>query len=324
MEKARMLFAALLVLLASRGAWAAPDTGQSPAIQIGILMFSGESRYQEATKGFLGQLAKAGFREPRVTFFRENAGANKGKAAEVVQKFAAADLDLVFTLGTSATTAVARQIRNVPIVFSMVYDPVEAGVVRDWESSGNNTTGMSSRVPMARLMDSLRQFESVKRLAVLYTPGEKNSETQLKDLQDVEPQGRIRVVPVALTTREEIAEILPEIVRTSDALFVTGSNMVDSQVALIVQVATRNRVITITHLEDLVEKGVLLGLCADAHELGRRAGEKAVRILKGARPSSIPIEASRESGVILNRRTEKAGGFDVPPSVRSRVTRFVE
>jgi putative ABC transport system substrate-binding protein len=206
----------------------------------------------------------------------------------------------------------------------MVYDPVEAGVARDWESSGNNTTGMSSRVPIARLMDSLRLFVSVKRLAVLYTPGEKNSETQLKDLQDVQAQSRITVVPVALTTREEIVEILPEIVRTSDAIYVTGSNMVDSQVALIVQVATRSRVVTITHLEDLVEKGVLIGLCADPHELGRRAGEKAVRILKGARPSSIPIEVSGDANVILNRRTAKAGGFELPPLLLKRVTRLVE
>lgn len=321
MDRVRMALVMLLWLLAA-GASAAPRP--DPVTKIGILMFSGENRYQEATKGFLDQLAQAGFREPRVTFFRENAHANKGIAAEVVQKFAAADLDLIFTLGTSATTAVSRQIRNVPIVFSMVYDPVKAGVARDWKNSGNNTTGMSSRIPMAGLMDALGQFSSVKRLAVLYTPGEKNSETQLKDLQDVEARSMIRVVPVPLATRDEIVHILPEIVRTSDAIYVSGSNMVDSQVALIVQVATRNRVITITHLEDLVEKGVLLGLCAHPHELGRRAGEKAVRILKGATPSSIPIEVSRDVRVILNRRTEKAGGFELPVALLSRVSRSIE
>jgi putative ABC transport system substrate-binding protein len=83
-------------------------------------------------------------------------------------------------------------------------------------------------------------------------------------------------------------------------------------------------VITITHLEDLVEKGVLLGVCADTHELGRRAGEKAVRILEGARPSSIPIETARGADVILNRRTAQNGGFDVPPSLLDRVSRFVD
>jgi putative ABC transport system substrate-binding protein len=65
----------------------------------------------------------------------------------------------------------------------MVYDPVEAGIAKDWEGSGNNTTGTSSKIPMSNLMDCLTDFAPVKRLAVMYTPGEKNSETQLKGRQ---------------------------------------------------------------------------------------------------------------------------------------------
>lgn len=320
MNRVWIVLAALTGLLVAGTAGGAPG----PDKKIGILMFSGEMRYQEAMQGFVDELAKAGFSEPRVSFLRENAGANKGKARDVVQKFAAADLDLIFTLGTSATIAVAREIKNVPIVFSVVYDPVDAGVARDWNSSGNNTTGVSSRIPMTKLMDTLLEFIPVKRLAVLYTPGEKNSETQLRDLQDLERHYRIRVVPVPLTTREEISQILPEIVRTSEAVYLSGSNLVDSQVELIVRVATQARVATISHLEDLVEKGVLLGVCFDPYRLGSVAGKKAVRILKGASPSSIPIETYPSIHLILNNGTAKTGKFEVAPSFRKLVTRVVE
>ena len=292
--------------------------------KIGVLMFSEEARYIEAQKGIKDKLREGGFGEPKTTFIVEQAGANKARAAELVQKFAAEKLDLIITLGTSSTTPVSREIKDVPIVFSVVYDPVEAGIAKDWKSSGNNTTGSSSKIPMSRLMESLKNFMQVKRLAVLYTPGEKNSESVLKDLQRIEADYKIKVIPVPLAEIKEVNQLLPEVLRTADAIYVTGSNLVDSQVSVIADMATKAKVITITHLDDLVEKGVLLGVCADAYSMGQLAGEKAVKILKGVKPSSIPIEPAKKSNVILNMKTAKKGQFQIPPDLMRTVTRTIE
>ena len=292
--------------------------------KIGVLMFSEEARYIEALKGTKDKLREGGFGEPKTTFIVEQAGANKARAAELVQKFAAEKLDLIITLGTSATLAVSREIQDVPIVFSVVYDPVDAGIAKGWESSGNNTTGSSSKIPMSRLTESLKNFTQVKRLAVLYTTGEKNSESVLKDLQRTEANYKIKVIPVRLTKIEEVNQLLPEVLRTADAVYVTGSNLVDSQVVVIADMATKAKVITITHLDDLVEKGVLLGVCADAYSMGQLAGEKAVKILKGVNPSSIPIESAKKSGVILNMKTAQKGQFQIPPNLMKTVTRTIE
>jgi len=292
--------------------------------KIGILMFSEEARYIEAVKGIKDKLRQGGFGEPKTTFIVEQAGANRARAAELVQKFTAEKLDLIMTLGTSATVAVTREIQDVPIVFSVVYDPVEAGVAKGWVSSGNNTTGSSSKIPMSRLMESLKHFMRVKRLAVLYTTGEKNSESVLKDLQRIEANYKIKVIPVRLTKIEEVNQLLPEVLRTTEAVYVTGSNLVDSQVAVIADIATKAKVITITHLDDLVEKGVLLGVCADVYSMGQLAGDKAVKILKGGKPSSIPIESAKKSNVILNMKTAKKGRFQIPPDLMKAVTRTIE
>ena len=292
--------------------------------KIGVLMFSEEARYIEAEKGIKDKLREGGFGEPKTTFIVEQAGANKARAAELVQKFAAEKLDLIITLGTSATIAVSREIKDVPIVFSMVYDPVEAGIAKDWKSSGNNTTGSSQKIPMPRLMESLKNFTQVKRLAVLYTPGEKNSELQLRDLQRIQANYKIKVIPVPLTEIKEVDQLLPEVLGTADAVYVTGSSPVNSQVSVIVDMATKAKVITITHLDDLVEKGVLLGMCADSYSVGQLAGEKAVKILKGVKPSSIPIEFAKKSEVILNMKTAKKGRFQIPPNLTKTVTRTIE
>jgi putative ABC transport system substrate-binding protein len=291
--------------------------------KIGVLMFSEEARYNEAARGILEQLRKSGFKEPAVRFTIENAGANKAKAAELVKKFAAAKLDLIVALGTTATIALTREIKDVPVVFSMVYDPVDAKIALDWKSSGNNTTGSSTRFPMSKLMDSVKMFAPVKRLAVLYTPGEKNSETQLKDLQEIQADYKVKVIPVPLTKKEDITQILPEVIATVDSIYVTGSNLVDNEIATIIEMATKAKVITITHLEDLVEKGVLLGVCSNPYLGGQLAGKKAVQIMKGAKPAAIPIETLKKLDLIVNMRTAHAGQFQVPPAFMKSVTKVI-
>lgn len=123
--------------------------------KIGILMFSEEDRYIEAKRGFVDQLKQDGFAGSTVKYSIELADGSKAKAVELVQKFAAAKPDLIFTLGTQATLTVGREIKDVPIVFAVVYDPIEAGIAMDWKSSGNNTTGASSRIPMLKVVNIL-------------------------------------------------------------------------------------------------------------------------------------------------------------------------
>ncbi len=295
-----------------------------PVKRIGILAFSDESRYSDSTRGVIDQLKMEGFVEPGVMFIKAEAGRNKAKAAEFIHQFEKAKLDLIVTQGTSATVPVAREIKDVPIVFSVVYDPVEAGIAMSWKSSGNNTTGASTKISMSSLLDSLKAFAPVKYLSVLYSPGEKNSEAQLRDLQNIQATYRINIIPVPITKKEELPQLLPEVVRTSDAIFVTGSTLVNSQISMVVDLATKGKVITVTHLEDLVEKGVLIGVCTNSYNLGRLAGEKAARILKGAKPSSIPIETLKKFDVILNMKTASAGGFRIPPEYIKTVTRKIE
>ncbi len=292
--------------------------------RIGILTFSEEVRYTDTQVGIIDQLKKDGFGEPAVKFTIENAKGSKAQTVELVRKFAAAKMDLIFTIGTTATIAVIREIKDIPVVFGMVYDPVEAGVARDWKSSGNNSTGASAKVSMSRLMSSLQKLTPVKKLAVLYTPGEKNTEIQLKELQKLQTNSQFKVIPVILANKEDVAQTLSSVVHTVDAIYLTGSGIVGETVPIIVAIANKAHVVTVTHLDDLVEKGALLGICANSKRIGHLAGKKAVQILKGAKPSSIPIDIEKKLDFILNRKTVKAGQFKIPPDFMKMVTRTIE
>lgn len=292
--------------------------------KIGVLIWSDETRYTDSKNGILEQLKKEGFGEPPVKYTVENAGGNKAKAAELAKKLSTAKMDMVIVVGTTAAIAVAKEVKDVPVIFSMVYDPVDSKIAADWKNSGNNTTGSSSRVPMLQIVNSMKQIAPIKRLAVLYTPGEKNSEVQLKEIQATLAGADIKVIPVPLTSKEEVASIMPDVVSAADALFLTGSSVVGGAVGTIVETATKAKKITASHLDDLVDKGVLLGVCANPHAVGVLAGKKAAKVLKGAKPATIPIESLDKLDIIINMKTAKAAQIQVPAAFMKTVTKTIE
>ena len=293
--------------------------------RIGVMWFGNEVRYAELNRGVVDQLAKEGFQGAGVKFFVENAGGSKARAAELARKFASQKLDLIFAFGTSAASAVATEIKDVPLVCA-VYDPVEAGIAQEWKGSGNNTTGVSPKCPMAKLVGSLKELAPVRKLGVLYTPHEKNSEAVLKELIGIQDASHVRIIPVPLTRDEDITELLPEVLRAVDAIFLTGSGIVGKNAVKIVDAATRARVVTVTHLEDLAKNGVLLSMASDQYLMGRLAGKKGARILRGAKPSSLPYETLpvRQLDLILNLKTAQKGNFRIAPSFMKKVTKTIE
>ena len=118
--------------------------------------------------------------------------------------------------------------------------------------------------------------------------------------------------------------MMPEAVRVADAIYLTGSSIIGTAVPLIVEEANRSKVITVTHLDDLVQKGVLLGMGVDSYTAGQQAGKIAIKVLRGAKPSSIPIEAGKKVNSFFNVRSARAGQFNIPPTFMKKVTKVIE
>lgn len=292
--------------------------------KIGVISWTDEARYNESLKGIQDRLRKDGFGEPKVKYIAEKAGGDRGKAVEQVQRFKDAKVDMVITLGTTAAVIAVNEIKDIPVVFSMVYDPVESRIAQDWKSSGNNATGASNKIALARVVSSLKQVAPVKRLGVLYAPGERNSELQLMELQDGQRNARIKVVPVPLAKKEDVARILSDVVGSVDGVYLTASSINGDAVDSIVEMMNRAKVITATHLEDYVERGVFLGVCSDPYSVGLLAGEKASKVLQGAKPSSVPIGTLKKQEVILNMKTAKATQIRIPEAFMKSVTKKIE
>ncbi|MEI8348383.1 MAG: ABC transporter substrate-binding protein, partial [Pseudomonadota bacterium] len=251
---------------------------------------------------------------------------NKAKVEEIIQKFTKEKVDLVFTLGTSATLPVFREMPTTPVIFSIVYDPIAAGIAKSWKSSGNNTTGTSSYVPMKKILDTIAHFPNLHKMAVLYTPGELSSEFELKNLTSAgkDKNNKIKIVPVPITTNEELDLLLPEVIRNFDAIYITASNLIDGHIDTIIPLTIKSKIVTVTFLEDMLNKGVLIGLGQDYYKLGVMCAQKALKIFKGVKPSDIPIDFHKTNDVVLNVKTAKEGQFQIPDALMKKVTKKIE
>ena len=292
--------------------------------RIGVLLSDEDPRYVDCKNGVLEQLQEDGYVGPGVTFTIDSARSSKARFTELVRIFTLAKMDLIIPIGTPAAIAVTREIKDVPVVFGMVYDPVEAGIAADWKNSGNNTTGASPLIPMSTLVDRLKEFKPTKTLAVLYSADEKQSRIQLLELQKIQSSSQIKILPVILSERAEVAMTLSSVVRDADAIYLTGAGVIGASVPIITSMADRARVVTMTHLPDYVDKGVLLGVCANPYLVGRLAGKKAAQVLKGVKPSAIPIEREKKVDLILNLKAVKVGQFQISPSFLKKVTKTIE
>jgi putative tryptophan/tyrosine transport system substrate-binding protein len=292
--------------------------------RVGILLWNAQPRYEHCRDGLLEVLRAEGFTEPGTTFVVEQAYGSRTAVREAAHKLAQAHLTLVVAIGTSAAVAVAEEVKEVPVVFAMVFDPVASGIARDWSSSGNNTTGASSKTSAPRLLDALRQITTLKRLGVLYTPGEKNSEAQVRELVALGKSSDFEVVSLPLASRVEVVPTLAHAAGTVEAVVLTGSSVVGDMVGQIVALASKAKIVTATQSDDHVDKGVLVGVTVDPGAVGRLAGDKAAKVLRGAPPASIPIEALKASELVLNLKTAKATGIEVPVALRKAAVRVIE
>jgi ABC-type uncharacterized transport system substrate-binding protein len=293
-----------------------------PDAKIGILLWSPQVRYQQCRDGVIEELREEGFIEPQVAITVEHADSQAETVASIARRFVSSGMNVVMPVGTSAAVGVAAEVKDVPVVFAFAFDPVASRIAQSWKSSGNNTTGSSSKTPAPLLVEWLRKLAPVKSIGVLYTPGERNTEAQLADFQRLKDPG-LRVVPAPVASRNEVADAVARLDGSADALLLTGGTIIGESTAQIVLLANKARILTCTQSQGF-ESRVMLGVTVNPNAVGRLAGKKCALVLRGAKPSSIEIEALETSDVTVNLKVAKALGLEVPESVRTAASRVVQ
>lgn len=314
----------LVLLVAFLGLYLPSVTLAQQKIKIGILRFSEESGYPDGIKGIFAQLKQEGFDASNVDFDSRTAEGSKDKVVQITKEFKDKNMNLIFALGTTPVIELYNQIKDIPIVATIVFDLVGAGVAKSWESSGTNVTGTCTWVDLSVMIRTLRQVSPVKKLGVLYNEKEVNSVLQLDELKKLQDKMGFVVIAANVSKPEEAGEVTRSLVGRVDSIFITGATTVGKGLKDIVEVTNKSKIPNVAHLADRSEKGVLMVVSANPFKLGELAGKKAAQILHGAKPTDIPIETLKSYDIGINLKTAEAMGMKIPATLLKAATKVIK
>lgn len=248
------------------------------------------------------------------------------KGQEIIKEVKAVNPDLILILGSNATQVISSSIKDIPIIFSMVLNPVASGFIKSMQSSDNNLTGASMDIPIEMQFEKLRSIiPNLRKIGVLYSPME--SKTIIEDASDVAKEMGLVLIAQEVSSEKNVPsalEILFE--KRADALWMVADGTVFTTQSSkhILLYTLRNGIPFMGLSLSYVKAGALLALSWDYQDIGRQSGELALRVLSGEEPGQIPITVPRRTSLVLNLKTAKRIGIKIPPSVLTEAEEIFE
>lgn len=275
--------------------------------KIGITQFVTHPSLDQVKEGFKKAFEEAGI---KAEFDEKNAEANMATANLIATNYKADKKDLVFGIATPSAQALANNISDIPVLFSAVTDPASANILNA------NVTGTSDKLDnVADQLDLLVKLDpKVKKIGVLYNTSEQNSILQVKDIEAKAKEKGLEVVLQGVTAFGELSTATKGLLAQVDALYIPTDNLVVSGIKLINTEALLAKKPIVASENSSVELGALFTMGLDYYELGKRAGQMAVEILKGKKISELPFESSKKMTLYVNEDTAAALGIDVKRS----------
>jgi putative ABC transport system substrate-binding protein len=252
--------------------------------------------------------------------------------AEDVRKYAAElvvlQSEIILSNGTPAVAALLQATRSVPIVFAAVADPVGAGFVDSLARPGGNTTGFISLEYglSAKWMELLKEIApGTTRAAVLRDPTITAGIGQFAAIQTAAPSLGVEVSPINVRDPGEIDDAVMAFARAANGgLIVTGGPLTAFHHDLIVTLAARHKLPAVYANRFYVTAGGLISYGPDLVDQNRQAAGYVDRILKGEQPADLPVQAPTRFEMVINLKTAKALGLEVPAALLARVDEVIE
>jgi putative tryptophan/tyrosine transport system substrate-binding protein len=294
-----------------------------------VAVFTNGLTASPVLEGLQEGLAQLGYVEGKnVTLIIEDTHGAVSNLAQRAVRLTTAKPDVLVTVGTIHTTAARQATDHVPIVFTYVGDPLRSGLVASYASSQNNLTGISvySGPLSGKRLELLQEVApDTKRILALVAAQESIAESSFQVLDETAKKLGIQVLRRDVTTREEIEQVLRDTPTGAvDAIYHVPSALMSGYVDLLIQKAKQEKLPLMVHEDSMVEQGALASYGANFRLMGAQTAKLVAKILKGAKPSEMPIQTPDTMLLTINLTTAKAIGLELPVSILERADRLLE
>jgi putative ABC transport system substrate-binding protein len=326
----RRQFVSLLGGAAAAWPFAARAQGERER-RIGMLLpaAADDQRFQTLVGAFLQGLALLGWSigrnvQVQTRWATPNAAEIRRHAAELV----ALAPDVILAHGSGPTAALLQATRTLPIVFPVAGDPVGAGLVDSLARPGGNVTGfMNYEYSFSgKWLELLKEIApNIARVAVLRDPTIGSSTSQFAVIQAAAPSFRTETIPVNVREVGEIERAVAAFAqRPNGGLIATATGQTVAHRDLIITLASQYKLPAIYFERFFVTAGGLMSYGSNQVDQYRRAAGYVDRILRGDKPADLPVQAPNKYETVLNLKTAKVLGLEVPPTLLARADEVIE
>jgi putative ABC transport system substrate-binding protein len=295
---------------------------------VGFLGATTPTVWSPFVAAFIGRLRELGWVDGRnMTIEYRWAEGRGNRYAEFAAELAQRKVNVIVTAGTGPVIAVMKAAPEIPIVFAAAGDPIGTKLVASLARPGGNVTGLSNQQTdlAGNRLELLREVApGVKRLGLLGNVGVPNVTLEMKEVQNVAAKIGVEVIPVEITKTDDLVPGIEGLRGRADGLYVCTDPLITTHAVRINTLAISMKLPTIYAFREYVRSGGLLSYGPNFPDLFRRAGDYVDKILKGAKPSDIPVEQPVKFDLIVNLTTAKALGLNIPESFLLRANEVIE
>jgi putative ABC transport system substrate-binding protein len=292
---------------------------------IGFLGATNPSLQKEWTAAFIGRLAERGWIEGRsIAVEYRWAETRKEKVSLHLEEFVRLKVDVIVT-HPDDTVLIAKQMTSaIPIIFPIANDPVETGVVFSLARPNGNATGLSlQRIDtVGKRVEMLRELvPTLRRLGVLYN---RNRPSETKDVVGLAHDVDVEVITEGFEQASDIAPAFERFNQRVDALYIVAEPLAFVNRKAIIDLAVAARLPTIFAVREYVDAGGLVSYGPNFTDLFRRSADFVDKVLRGTRPADIPVEQPTKFDLVINLKTAKMLGLEVPLTPLARADVVIE
>ena len=255
----------------------------------------------------------------------QSAQGNTATAAQIAKKFAGDQPDAIVAIATPSAQAVASSARASNIIFSAVTDPVSAKLVEGWDKPGNNITGVSDLTPIDKHLGMVKEvLPSAKKLGVIYNPGETNSVSLVKLINEFAPKHGLEVVEAASPKSADVQTATRSLMGRVDAIYLPTDNTVISAMEGVVKIAEQAKIPLFAGDTDSVKRGAIAALGFIYYVVGGQTGNMLVRVLNGTSPGDIHVEGIDKTELFVNPEAAKRMGIELSPEFIGKAKEIIK
>jgi putative ABC transport system substrate-binding protein len=312
------------------GAWPLAARGQQPARvrRIGMLSEFSEPQMRPMIEAFQQRLREFGWSDQAIRIDSRSATADATQFAAASAALVDTGPDVIVVVGSRALRALKERTQTIPVVFTLVADPVAQGLVDSLAKPGGNLTGLTNfEFSFAgKWFEALKEIEPrVARILLVNNPQNSGTLALARFVEGLGASHDVEMVPAPVKSVTELQDALTGFGQGPDhAIIVLPDGLVVNNRGLIIEYVNRNKIPVVYPFRVFAESGGLLSWGLDFVEVYRQAATYVDRILRGARPAELPIQAPNKFNLVINLQTAKTVGLKIPATLLALADEVIE